>query len=73
MTIDLFDANCTAALTTAVLLRIVDGLRASIPRNSTTAVIANKPPLWRGEGFAVLRSIEGVGPAGDRLSSNTPP
>ncbi|WP_435157379.1 hypothetical protein [Haladaptatus sp. DFWS20] len=34
--------------------------------NPTAAVLADEPPLWRSEPFAVLRGIEIVRPAGER-------
>lgn len=44
---------------------VVYCFRASIPSNPTTAVRAHKPPLWRGEAFAVLQGVESVRPAGE--------
>ncbi len=66
LAVALFDANCTAALTTAVLFRVAHCFRASIAGNPTVTVLADEPPLWRGEAFAVLRSIKGVRPPGER-------
>jgi hypothetical protein len=49
MDVVLFDANRSSAFTTAVLSGISYRFRASIAGNLTVAVLADEPPLWRGE------------------------
>ena len=68
MAVALLDANCTAAPTTAVLLRVTDGLRPAIPGNPTAAVLAHEPPLGRSEAFTVLRGVEAVRPASEHCA-----
>ncbi len=68
MTVAFLDAERPTALTTAVLLGVADGLRASIPGNPTAPVLAHQLPLGCSESLTVLRGVEAVHPTGERCS-----
>ncbi len=50
----LLDAQRTTTVATAVLLGLFDDLRALVARESSTALLANHPPVWQFEPLAVL-------------------